>query len=132
MIRSLSILATLMIVVATSCQRTSQMSELEDSSDIRLDTTIKDLGDIRYGDVAVASFKLKNTRGKEVVVKAIGTDCGCLKINNEEKRYASGESGTIDVEFDTRGQVGKQYHEAKLMTDYGQEIKLYVIADIKE
>ena len=59
-------------------------------------------GDIRDGDVVSHVFKFTNTGTAPLIFKRISSSCGCTIPKKPEKPIEPGESGEIEVEYDTK------------------------------
>lgn len=68
-----------------------------------LDSTVKDLGKIKQGEVVEVNYKFKNSGDKNLIFTNVRASCGCTVPEKPEKPYASGEQGVIKAKFDSRG-----------------------------
>lgn len=105
---------------------------LDDSMCIVVDTTFHNIGQVGYADILSLSNLLTNHGSKVVNITKVDTDCSCLTATPSQEAIAPGESVKLSIEFDTRGNFGKQYHLIDIITDNGQNIKIYVFADIAD
>jgi len=105
---------------------------LDDSMCIVVDTTFHNIGQVGYADIISLSNLLTNHGSKVVNITKVDTDCSCLTATPAQEAIAPGESMKLSIELDTRGNFGKQYHLIDITTDNGQNIKIYVFADITD
>ena len=68
-----------------------------------LDSTFKDLGKVKEGQVVEVSYRFKNTGDKNLVIANVTASCGCTVPEKPEKPYAPGEEGVINAKFDSKG-----------------------------
>ena len=61
------------------------------------------MGKIQTGQVTVAKFPFTNTSDHAVTLSRIDTFCDCLKAKVAKEEFKPGESGELDVEFDSKG-----------------------------
>lgn len=67
-----------------------------------LDSSSKDLGKIKEGEVVEVSFRFKNVGSKPLVIANVYASCGCTVPEKPEKPFAPGEEGVIKAKFDSR------------------------------
>ena len=65
------------------------------------DTTI-DYGKIENGSDGIRKFKFTNTGDAPLVITKVKSTCGCTVPTKPEGAIAPGETGYIDVEYDTK------------------------------
>jgi len=68
-----------------------------------LDSTYKDLGKIKEGQIVEVSYRFKNTGDKNLVIANVSASCGCTVPEKPEKPFAPGEEGMIKAKFDSKG-----------------------------
>lgn len=68
-----------------------------------LDSTVKDLGKIKEGQIAEVTYRFKNSGDKNLVIANVSASCGCTVPEKPEKPFAPGEEGVIKAKFDSRG-----------------------------
>ena len=68
-----------------------------------LDSTYRDLGKIKEGQVVEVSYRFKNAGNKNLVVANVSASCGCTVPEKPEKPFAPGEEGVIKAKFDSKG-----------------------------
>src|SRR6187431_2179654 len=112
------ILFALIVVGMVACQASDQKSDKKltqqekanaerDSANYTtiewLDSTVKDLGKMKQGDVVEVSYRFKNSGDKNLIFTNLHASCGCTVPDKPEKPYAAGEEGVIKAKFDSRG-----------------------------
>ena len=74
----------------------------EKLAEISFKETIIDYGIIENGDDGKRTFEFKNTGNSPLVFTRIFSSCGCTIPKKPEKPVKPGESGTIEVNYDTK------------------------------
>jgi len=87
------------------------------------------MGKIPVGQVATARFPFTNAADHAVTLSSINTFCDCLRAKIAKKEFKPGESGELDVEFDSKG-FSQQYAQTIVVkTDPGNRtVYLSVLA----
>ena len=67
-----------------------------------LDSTVKDLGKIKQGDVVEVSYRFRNSGDKNLIFTNLHASCGCTVPEKPEKPYAAGEEGMIKAKLRSR------------------------------
>ncbi|MEP7372133.1 MAG: DUF1573 domain-containing protein [Chitinophagaceae bacterium] len=68
-----------------------------------LDSTVKDLGKIKEGQVVEVSYRFKNTGDKPLIIAGVSASCGCTVPEKPEKPIAPGQEDVIKAKFDSKG-----------------------------
>ena len=68
-----------------------------------LDSTFKDLGKIKEGQVIEVTFRFKNSGTRNLIFSNVSASCGCTVPEKPEKPYIPGEEGEIKAKFDSKG-----------------------------
>ena len=58
---------------------------------------------VKKGDVRVARFPFTNATDHVVRIEEIATGCECLQVKTTKMEYQPGESGQLDIEFNSAG-----------------------------
>ena len=74
----------------------------EKLAEISFKETIIDYGIIENGDDGKRTFEFKNTGNSPLIFTRIFSSCGCTIPKKPEKPVQPGESGTIEVKYDTK------------------------------
>ena len=67
-----------------------------------------DFGKIIQGEYVRYSFRFTNTGRSDLLISKVSTSCGCTVGNYPRDPIAPGDSGLIEVIFDSRGKKGMQ------------------------
>jgi Protein of unknown function (DUF1573) len=76
-----------------------------------VDSTFKDLGQIKEGQQVEVSFRFKNSGSKNLVIADVTASCGCTIPEKPEKPFAPGEEGVIKAKFNSSGRSGEARKE---------------------
>ncbi len=68
--------------------------------------TTYEYGEVKEGEVVEYTFKFKNVGEVPLVIQNATATCGCTVPNPPKEPIAVGETGEIDVRFDTKGKMG--------------------------
>ena len=82
--------------------------QLAKAPKLTFDETKFDFGDIKKNDVVKTDFTFTNTGKSTLNIRAMKPNCGCTVSKLDKHDFASGEKGTIHVEFNTTGRKGYQ------------------------
>lgn len=67
-----------------------------------------DFGSIKDGDVVEHTFKFKNVGETPLVIQNASATCGCTVPDYSRKPIPVGETGEVQVKFNSQGKVGVQ------------------------
>ncbi|WP_114788917.1 DUF1573 domain-containing protein [Niabella yanshanensis] len=81
---------------------------LKDSSNFTtiswVDSTYKNLGDVKKGQVVEIPFLVKNTGDKPLIISSVQPGCGCTVAEKPEKPVLPGKEEKIVAKFNSEGQ----------------------------
>ncbi len=69
---------------------------------IKFESEVIDYGEIAKGSDGVRQFKFSNTGNAPLVISRVYSSCGCTIPKKPEKPIAPGETGVIEVKYDTK------------------------------
>ena len=75
---------------------------------ISFERTAHDFGRIESGPTYKTSFKFTNTGKEDLIISDAKASCGCTVPSYSAEPVKPGQSGLIDVEFDSKGREGQQ------------------------
>lgn len=88
----------------TQAERDKALNDTVNYTSIQwLDTTIKELGKVKEGQVVEVTYKFRNNGTKNLVIYDVTASCGCTVPEKPEQPFAPGEEGTIRAKFDSHG-----------------------------
>ncbi|MBS0011362.1 MAG: DUF1573 domain-containing protein [Bacteroidales bacterium] len=90
-----------------------------------------DFGTITEGENVGTIFRFTNTGDAPLIISSAATSCGCTVPKFSNKPVAPGESGTLEVVFDSSHREGKQTKTISVRSNAEpQVIVLRITADI--
>ena len=74
----------------------------EKQAEIKFEFTTIDYGEVEFESDGKRVFKFKNIGTAPLIFKRISSSCGCTIPKKPEKPIEPGDSGEIEVEYDTK------------------------------
>ena len=74
----------------------------QDKAQIKFKKEIIDYGEIAKGSNGVRQFEFTNTGNAPLIITRVYSSCGCTIPKKPEKPIAPGETGVIEVKYDTK------------------------------
>lgn len=132
--------ATLLLLVAaaafyvacSSDRPSNDGSAVNEAACIVADTTYHNVGDLEYADIVAVTNRLTNKGQKVVKLTDVATDCSCLSARLAADSIEPGSSVRLDIELDTHGEIGKQFHLVSIKAGNSQTIKICISANVAE
>ena len=81
------------------------------------ESLVWDFGEINQGDVVEYAFKFINSGKDPLIITNAKGSCGCTVPEWPRAPVAPGETGVIDVKFNSKGKNGKQNKRVTLTTN---------------
>jgi len=72
-----------------------------------LDSTFKDLGKVKEGQMVEVTYRYKNTGNKSLIIANVSAQCGCTVPEKPEEPIAPGKEGVIKAKFDSKSRKGE-------------------------
>ena len=118
------LLTSALLLMPLACSQQSAVS-----SDLQFDNTLQSLGTLWAGERVTLHFDFVNHRDSAAIISRIETKCGCLSprvfVDGEQRNLPAslnaGESGYVEVEFDTAGFKGIKETGANIYVDGAQQ-----------
>ncbi|MCH5597745.1 DUF1573 domain-containing protein [Niabella ginsengisoli] len=93
---------------------------LKDSSNFTTiawaDSTFKDLGDVKKGQVVEIPFVVKNTGDKPLIISSVQPGCGCTVAEKPEQPILPGKEEKIVAKFNSEGQSEGSHTKTVIVT----------------
>lgn len=90
-----------------------------------------DFGTIDSGEEVGARFGYKNSGAGFLMIERVSTGCGCTVAEYSEKPLKKGETGFVEVIFDSRGKRGAQFQEVRVyFREHKKPVRLSIIAEV--
>lgn len=74
----------------------------EKKAAILFESDVVDYGEVAYGDDGVRKFKFTNTGDDILIISRVYSTCGCTIPKKPEAPVQPGETGEIEVKYDTK------------------------------
>lgn len=98
---------------------------------IEFETTHYDFGDVIQGERLTYSYKFKNTGKSNLIIYSTEATCGCTTSTPPKAPIRPGETGEIQVTFDSKSQHGRIKKRILVAANtYPAETILYVTANV--
>ena len=91
--------------------------QVADLTTISFEHTARDFGHVESGPTYTAAFKYKNTGKANLYISSADASCGCTVAKWSSDPILPGESGTITVDFDSKGRSGEQLKTVTVTTN---------------
>lgn len=112
--------------------QSDEATDIENAGRLVFTDTIHDFGTMTEGEIVTYDFEYKNAGNKEILITNAKGSCGCTVPQWDTDPIAPGETGTMNVTFNSKGKPG--YNEKKvLITTSGlpRSYQLIILADVK-
>jgi len=103
-------------------------NESADKPEITFEETKFDFGTIKEGTKVTHAFKFKNTGKSDLIIGDAKGNCGCTVPKYPTQPIEPGETGVIDVEFNSAGKHGIQNKTVTLVTNSIPSTKILTIS----
>ena len=101
-------------------QRTKvTLDQVDTTSDAKMEfeATEWNFGEITQGESVEYAFEFTNTGSEPLIITNAKGSCGCTVPVWPREPVAPGESGVVDVKFNSKGKKGKQNKKVTLTTN---------------
>lgn len=110
---------------------TSNTDFTSEKTRIEFNEKMHDFGQLIAGEIVLYTFEFTNTGNADFRIENIHTDCGCVSTNFFKTPVKPGETGVIEVEFDTSGLVGKEFKSIEINGNSTELKHLAIFAEVK-
>ena len=133
LMRKLAKIGLLLAAFCISCAGNQPKTDAQKGTpQISFDDESFNFGTIAQGEKVSHTFKFRNIGDGPLQITDVTTSCGCTASKYSLEPVAPGESGTVEVIFDSYGREGKQLKSANVWTNCGDKpVKLQIYAEIK-
>ena len=76
-----------------------------------------DIGQIIEGQMILKKFEFKNIGDADLIITETKTTCGCTAALASTGPYRPGESGVIEVSYDSRGKIGHVSKDVRIYSN---------------
>jgi len=115
----------------TTGENTGDSEEITGLTEIIFNEEIHDFGRLKSGEIVVNTFVFTNTGKYNLVIDKIESACGCVKVNSSKEPVKPGNSGLIEVEFNSSGLFGNQFKSIEIYANCKEPKHLAIFAEVK-
>ena len=108
--------AMLMLVVLNACQNQVK-NDGNSKGELTFIEQSHKLGLVKQGDAVMHSFQFSNTGSEALVIQDIVKGCGCTEVNYPSNPILPGETGVVEVVFNSKGWHGKQVKKVTVISN---------------
>lgn len=129
-----------LFLVAIACNKTKQpvapapaenvVTELLATA-LQFETETHDFGQLKSGEKLSFSFVFQNKGDGPIVIKDAATDCGCISAKFPQKQINQGETGVIEVTFNSAGLFGRQLKTVEILWNSKELKHLIIFAEVE-
>lgn len=83
-------------------------AQTEPMAEIQFEKSSFDFGDIKQGQVVMATFRYKNIGKAPLILSNVATTCGCTVPSWPKDPLAPGKTAEITATFNSAGKMGQQ------------------------
>lgn len=98
--------------------------EIKQKPIAEIENAVLDFGKIKSGKKLELRYKLKNSGRNALIIRAIKSDCNCLKIKKPKPLIGAGDEILISAVYDSSGQSGFVHKTLTLITNDPQNTVL--------
>ena len=132
------ILLFIMALSVLGCSGRSDKGEIETQpveldgttsgvAEINFDHTVHDFGKIDEGEKVGCIFKYENTGGGNLIIQKATGSCGCTVPRWDREPTPPGETGQLEVIFDSSGRKGKQSKSITVTSNSSDKVMILQI-----
>lgn len=98
---------------------------------MEFETEKHDFGLIVQGEKVAHTFKFKNTGGVDLIISDASSTCGCTVPTWPKEPIKPGQTGKVEVVFDSTNRSGANHKQVKILTNaQPNTIELSITAEI--
>ncbi|MCK3683293.1 DUF1573 domain-containing protein [Maribellus sp. YY47] len=128
----------LIILLTFSCsggknqqEKSAEKTTSDEKTTVAFDQEVYDFGTLKAGEIVVCTFTFTNTGNTDYLIDSIDTECGCISVQFPREAVKPGQTGNIEIEFDSSGMVGREYKAIEIKGN-SKELKHLAIFAIVE
>lgn len=119
--RQITFLLFAIMLILSSCKNASQNKQNQEAAQSEYGTTVivfdkleHDFGNIKEGEKVTYAFNFTNQGKHDLNLLSVGTSCGCTASDYPRQPIKPGESGKIQVTFDSANRMGMQHKKVTI------------------
>ncbi|MCQ2375513.1 MAG: DUF1573 domain-containing protein [Salinivirgaceae bacterium] len=115
------VLFTLLMVFASCVNKNSTNKQNNGTPIIHFENTTHTFGNLLQGEVVNHAFVFRNIGNADLLITDVSASCGCTLAKYPEQPIHPGDSGKIEVEFNSIGREGRQIKTVNVWTNASDE-----------
>ncbi len=137
MFRIFFILSVFLLSACSSQKKEKNAKELNKSqtvlgtTNIEFDEEFHDFESLVSGEIVVTTFVFTNIGEHNLVISKVESDCGCVTVNFPKEPVKPGDTGIIELEFDSSGMFGKEFKSIEIHANTKDLKHLAIFASVK-
>jgi hypothetical protein len=108
--------------------KSSNLNSTTDTAIISFTEYEHDFGKVIEGEKVALTFTFENKGKGPLIISSVTTTCGCTVAKYDSKPISSGNSGTVEIVFDSSGKSGKQTKTISIHSNASKPIILLKIS----
>lgn len=89
-----------------------------------------EIGKISEGEIISVPLTIKNSTDLPLIIFNVTASCGCTSVEYDKSPVMTDKERRLTVEYDSKGKIGMQFVDVKLVTDRGDyNIRLTIYVD---
>ena len=105
--------------------KTNEITEFEFNEEMH------NFGTLEAGEIALFSFVITNSGNSNLILENIETDCGCITADFTRTPILPGQTGIVEVEFDSSGLIGKQFKTIEIYANTKKTKQIAIFAEVQ-
>jgi len=106
-----------LLFVAMACQHKNGHRQGVSKGIVEFKEKSFSFGELKHGDVVGHRFKFINSGIEPVMIMHVEKSCGCTDVIYSHQPVLPGDSGFVELVFDTKGWNGRQVKQVKVLTN---------------
>lgn len=123
---------TALIMAGTTVIAQEKANEPANGPSFNFNKTQHDFGEIDEGPKAKYNFEFTNNGTKPLVITDVRASCGCTTPHWPKKPVKPGETGKIEVVYDTKGRPGRFTKVVTISSNAGSNEKIFIKGNVKK
>jgi hypothetical protein len=108
--------------------KSSNLISSSDTAEIYFTEYEHDFGKVSEGEKVASTFTFGNKGKGPLIISSVTTTCGCTVAKYDTKPITPGNSGTVEIVFDSSGKSGKQTKTITIHSNASKPIVLLKIS----
>lgn len=115
------VLLALLIMLASCGSQSPTSNKNNGTPIIYFENTNHTFGNLLQGEVVTHAFVFRNIGNADLLITDVSASCGCTLAKYPEKPIHPGDSGKIEIEFNSIGREGRQIKTVNVWTNASDE-----------